>query len=141
MIKIDKIAQYALLGIAANIAYKVLVKGKQGEVDLPTDPSSGTGLFTFTQQEAQTIADRLYYAMADIGTDESLLFSSLQNLTAQQLIQVYNAYGTRPYAYTGSWFGIGYPLDLFGWFNKELGGNDLKRMKQIWAKTGLLWTM
>ena len=141
MIKIDKIAQYALLGIAANIAYKVLVKGKQGEVDLPTDPSSGTGLFTFTQQEAQTIADRLYYAMADIGTDESLLFSSLQNLTAQQLIQVYNAYGTRPYAYTGSWFGIGYPLDLFGWFNKELGRNDLQRMKQIWAKTGLTWTV
>jgi len=141
MIKIDKIAQYALLAIGANLAYKVLVKGKQGEVDLPTDPSSGTGLFTFTQQEAQTIADRLYYAMADIGTDESLLFSSLQNLTAQQLIQVYNAYGTRPYAYTGSWFGIGYPLDLFGWFNKELGRNDLQRMKQIWAKTGLTWTV
>ena len=141
MIKIDKIAQYALLGIAANIAYKLLIKGKQGEVDLPTDPSSGTGLFTFTQQEAQTIANRLYYAMADIGTDESLLFSSLQNLTAQQLIQVYNAYGTRPYAYTGSWFGIGYPLDLFGWFNKELGRNDLQRMKQIWAKTGLTWTV
>jgi len=140
MIKIDKIAQYALLAIGANLAYKLLVKGKQGEVDLPTDPSSGTGLFTFTQQEAQTIADRLYYAMADIGTDESLLFSSLQNLTAQQLIQVYNAYGTRPYAYTGSWFGIGYPLDLFGWFNKELGRNDLQRMKQIWAKTGLTWT-
>ena len=139
--KINQIAQYALLAIGANLAYKLLVKGKQGEVDIPTDPSSGTGLFTFTQQEAQTIADRLYYAMADIGTDESLLFSSVQNLTAQQLIQVYNAYGTRPYAYTGSWFGIGYPLDLFGWFNKELGRNDLQRMKQIWAKTGLTWTV
>jgi len=141
MIKIDKIAQYALLAIGANLAYKLLIKGKQGEVDLPTDPSSGTGLFTFTQQEAQTIADRLYYAMADIGTDESLLFSSLQNLTAQQLIQVYNAYGTRPYAYTGSWFGLGYNLDLFGWFNKELSGNQLMRMKQLWAKTGLTWTV
>jgi len=139
--KINQIAQYALLAIGANLAYKLLIKGKQGEVDIPTDPSSGTGLFTFTQQEAQTIADRLYYAMADIGTDESLLFSSVQNLTAQQLIQVYNAYGTRPYAYTGSWFGIGYPLDLFGWFNKELGRNDLQRMKQIWAKTGLTWTV
>lgn len=139
--KIEKIAQYALIAIAANMAYKLFGRRKDGTVDIPTDPGSGTGILTFTQQEAQTIADRLYYAMADIGTDENLLFSSLQNLTAQQLVMVYNAYGTRPYAYSGSWFGIGYPLDLFGWFNKELGGNDLKRMKQIWAKTNLQWTI
>ena len=139
--KIEKIAQYALIAIAANMAFKLLKRRKYSEVDIPVDPGSGTGIMTFTQQEAQTIADRLYFAMADIGTDENLLFSSLQNLSAQELIMVYNAYGTRSYAYSGSWFGIGYPLDLFGWFNKELSGNDLNRMKQIWAKTNLLWTI
>jgi hypothetical protein len=139
MMKVDEIVKYAAILIGANMVFK-LFRG-QGVVDIPTDPGSGTGVTTFTQQEAQTIADRLYYAMADIGTDESLMFASLQNLTAQQLIMVYNAFGTRPYAYSGTWFGLGYPLDLFGWFNKELSGNDLSRMKQIWAKTNLLWTV
>lgn len=133
--------KYAAILVGISAAYRLFGKAKGGGggvPELPTDPS-GTG-FIFTQQEALAIADRIWYAMADLGTNESLLFSSLENLTANQLIMVYNAFGQRPYAYTGNWFGLGFPLDLFGWFNQELGPQDLMKMKSIWAKTGLSWT-
>jgi len=133
--------KYAAILVGVGAVYKLLKPGGGGPVELPTDPTGGTGLPVFTQQEAQTIANRLYYSMADIGTDVSAMFTDLQPLTAQQLIMVYNAFGVRPYAYTGSWFGLGYDLDLFGWFNKELGSNDLSRMKQLWSKTNLTWTI
>jgi len=126
--------KYAAILVGVGVVYKLFNRGGRS-VELPTD------LTMFTHQEAQTIADRLYYAMADIGTDTNLLFTSLESLTAQQLIMVYNAFGKRSYAYTGSWFGLGYDLDLFGWFNKELSGNNLTRMKQLWAKTNLTWTI
>lgn len=138
--KLEQIGKYALWIIGANMVYKLIKRGN-GQVDIPTDPGSSTGVLSFTLEEAQTIANRLYYAMADIGTNEDLLFDSLKNLTAQQLIMVYNAFGTRSYAFSGNWFGLGYPLDLFGWFNQELSGNDLNNMKQLWAKTGLIWTI
>jgi len=133
--------KYAAILVGVSAAFRLFGKGKGGGSvpELPTDPSgSGIG---FTQQEALAIADRIWYAMADVGTNESLLFNNLENLTANQLIMVYNAFGQRPYAFTGNWFGLGFPLDLFGWFNEELGPQDLMKMKNIWAKTGLTWTL
>lgn len=134
--KVEDIIKYSAIVIGAGFVYN-LIKGG-GRNFNPLDPNSGTG---FSEQEAQAIAERLYFAMADMGTVEGMLFSSLENLTGPQLIMVYNAFGLRPYGWTGNWFGLGYNLDLFGWFNQELNAQDLAKMKQLWAKTNLTWTI
>ncbi len=94
-----------------------------------------------TPEEALAIANRLEYAMLDIGTFEQQLFDNLDPLTGQQLVQVFNAFGEWPYAFWGNFFGlpVGLPLDLFGWFKEELGSNDLNKMRQLWSKSGLVF--
>lgn len=127
------------IAIAGAIAYGVYVVSKlltKKDVSPDLDIPGGGGITTI---DANMIGQRLYQAMKGFGTDEATLFSELQNLTAQQLISVYNAYGTPYYFLYGGDPYFGSPLDLFGWFNEELSGNKLAQMKQIWAKTGLTW--
>jgi len=95
---------------------------------------------SLTQLDADLIGQRLYNAMSGVGTDENTLFAELENRTAAQLVDIYNAYGTPYYFLYGGDPYFGAPTDLFGWFNEELSGNDLSRMKQIWTKTNLTWT-
>jgi hypothetical protein len=128
------------IAIGAGALYLInyfVQKRKFDNVDIPLDPTTGTGLLT--PEEALAIANRLEYAMLDIGTKEQQLFDNLQPLDGQQLVQVFNAFGERPYAFWGNFFGlpVGLPIDLFGWFKEELGTNDLAQMRQLWLKSGL----
>ncbi len=110
--------------------------GAGADYNPPADGSS-PGL---SNTEIQSIASTQHSAMADLGTNEALLFSSIKNLSGADLIRVFNAFGTKAYAATGAWFGVGYPLDLFGWYKEELGESDLQKMRGIWAKSGLAIT-
>lgn len=134
--KID-ISQIAIGAGALYLINYFVQKRKFDNVDIPLDPTTGTGLLT--PEEALAIANRLEYAMLDIGTKEQQLFDNLQPLDGQQLVQVFNAFGERPYAFWGNFFGlpVGLPIDLFGWFKEELGTNDLAQMRQLWLKSGL----
>lgn len=129
---------YALVGLGAYFLLKFirtakLPGGSGASYNPPSDASAGT----ITGTEAAAIAQKQFSAMADLGTNEDLLFSSLRNLNGADLIKVYNAFGTKSYAASGSWFGVGYPLDLFGWYTEELGSSDLAKMRSIWNKSGL----
>lgn len=86
---------------------------------------------TITMAEARAIAERQFIAMFRIGTDEDELFRSLNNLNGQDLRLVFEAYGVRNY------FNFRTPLNLFGWYARELDRTDLMRMKIIWYKSGL----
>lgn len=137
---INDLITYAAIGAGAAYLLGYYRRKKSFElVDIPLDPTTGTGMLT--PEEALAIANRLEYAMLDIGTFEQQLFDNLDPLTGQQLVQVFNAFGERPYAFWGNFFGlpVGLPLDLFGWFKEELGSNDLNKMRQLWAKSGLVF--
>jgi hypothetical protein len=98
-----------------------------------------------SRTEWESIANALYEAMTIYGTDEDTLFNSLSDLSASELISVYDAFGARYYS---NHLGIGVPntdllgsaLDLFGWFNNELSRNEKTQMRNIWAKSGLTIT-
>lgn len=136
---INQAIQIGAIGLGVLFVLNRFKKKQIENVDIPVDPTTGSGLLT--PEEALAIANRLEYAMLDIGTFEQQLFDNLQPLDGQQLIQVFNAFGQRPYAVWGNFFGlpVGLPLDLFGWFKEELGKNDLNRMRNLWAKTGLVF--
>ena len=137
---VNDLITYAAIGAGAAYLIGYYRKKKSFElVDIPLDPTTGTG--ALTPEEALAIANRLEYAMLDIGTFEQQLFDNLDPLTGQQLVQVFNAFGERSYAFWGNFFGlpVGLPLDLFGWFKEELGSSDLNKMRQLWVKSGLVF--
>jgi len=127
----------AIAGAIVFAVYKLSgLFNKQEASSNLTVPGGGS----LTQLDADLIGQRLYNAMSSFGTDESTLFAELENRTAAQLVDIYNAYGTPYYFLYGGDPYFGAPTDLFGWFNEELSGNALSRMKQIWTKTNLTWT-
>ena len=130
---------FGSLAIAGGLIFLAIKLGKlfQKKETSPDLTFPGGGGLTTT--EANMIGQRLYQAMSSFGTDETTLFAELENRTASQLVAIYNAYGTPYYFLYGGDPYFGAPLDLFGWFNEELSGTDLNRMKQIWAKTNLVW--
>jgi len=134
--KVD-IGSLAIAGAIFYAVYKFsgIFKKKDASADL--NIPGGGGLST---TDANLIGQRLYKAMSGFGTDENTLFAELENRTGPQLVSIYNAYGTPYYFMFGGDPYFGTPLDLFGWFNEELSGNDLQRMKNIWTKSGLTWT-
>ena len=101
----------------------------------PNDASSPT----ISKGQANTIAQNQYNAMYDLGTDETALVNSLKPLNGADLRLVYNEYGSPLYSAFGTLPYLGAPLDLFGWYNKELGSNSgtIKELRSIWMKSGL----
>jgi len=96
--------------------------------------------FGFSEADKiRSIANRLEVAMNSglfYGTNEDGMFDILEVLNSKDLVAVYYAYGNRPYLFGGTnW--LGFSLDLFGWFERELSGNDLIKMRNIWSKTDL----
>jgi hypothetical protein len=87
------------------------------------------------------IAYLQFEAMAEsYGTNENKLFSSLNNLTTNDLIKVFNSFGIRRRTRIGGrrLLGIfGKPLNLIQWYDRELNKNELHEMYLIWSKTGL----
>jgi len=94
---------------------------------------------TISIGQANTIAQNQYNAMYDIGTDENALVATIKQLNGADLRLVYNEYGSPKYSSFGTLPYFGAPLDLFGWYNKELGSNSgpIKELRAIWAKSGL----
>jgi hypothetical protein len=129
----------ALLGAVGIAAWFLLKKTSiaPGGGGASYNPPKDSSTARITATEATAIANKQHSAMADLGTNEQLLFSSLNGLNGADLVKVYNAFGQKNYAVTGSWFGVGYSLDLFGWYSEELDGSDLAKMRTIWAKSGL----
>jgi hypothetical protein len=101
----------------------------------PNDESSPT----ISKGQANTIAQNQYNAMYDVGTDEIALVNSLKPLNGADLRLVYFEYASPVYSVFGTLPFFGAPLDLFGWYNKELGSNSgtIKELRSIWMKSGL----
>jgi len=131
------IGSVAIAGAIVFAVYKLSGLFKQQEPSGNLNIPGGGSLPTI---DADLIGQRLYNAMSGFGTDENTLFAELENRTAAQLVDIYNAYGMPYYFLYGGDPFFGAPTDLFGWFNEELSGNALQRMKQIWTKTNLTWT-
>jgi len=134
------ILPYLAIGVVAFIIYRKVAGGQAGfdltsGGDIPAPRNLPRPDYVY-----QTIAERQFNAMNMWGTDSDSLFSSLQGLTSSELVAVASAFGKR--ASTISLFpttqqSISFPRNLFEWYDSELGGSDLDRMRAIWASTGL----
>ena len=131
------VAKYAIpvlaitaVGGVAYVGYKYL---KQNELpELRTNPSFPASKLTDVQ--AQAIAERLYVAMKSVGTDEAMIRTALTNLSENDFVKVYKAFGKRQYSLT--WGNMGDPLTsskhhLITWLQNELSSSDLKEIQKI----------
>lgn len=96
-------------------------------------PISGTSK---TEADLRARADSLENAMSAWGTDEDLIFTTLAGCNNNDLKAIYKYFGFRTYGDIGS-TQYGNSLDLQGWFNQELSGSDLQKVRQIFAPTKL----
>lgn len=93
---------------------------------------------SLSQEDAKAYADVLFQAMNQLGTDWADIKQVLSELSEQDYRKVYNAFGVKKYLYfdhddSGL---LGTPLDLRGWFLKELDyfSKEHIRNKYPWVK-------
>jgi len=117
-------------------------EGKDEVKKVTTNDASAE--MSITDNEAKGIAQQQLGAMDRPGTNDASLFDQLANLNGQDLKAIYNHFGVVWYdpllgTQSGSFFKhIGHKQrDLFGWYREELGSDDLRRMQEIWYKSGL----
>lgn len=132
-----------ILGIAAGLAATVIIYNvvkKKTDISGTGDPTgNGTGSAGSANPSvpfnANTIAEKLYDAMKNTGTDEDAIFSALKNVTQVQFAQVVAAFQNRSYnSTTGNQINYmpwGDPLplrDLPYWLKKELSSSDYQKL-------------
>lgn len=134
---LKKVAPFA---IGATVLWLLSSKKSAARI-VNTPPEDGsTGQVAISNSVAQLKAKQLFDAMNQAGTNEAAMFNALKNLNGASLQKVYSAFGIKRYLGFAWTRYMGTDKDLFGWFNAELGGTDLRRMKEIWKKSGLKWT-
>lgn len=118
------------VGGVAYVGYRFLKKDEPPKLTTnPNYPSSD-----LSDVQATTIAERLYNAMAGVGTDEQAILSALQGLTENDFIKVYEAFGKRQYSLF--WGNKGDPLTsskhhLITWLTNELNDNEIKELQKV----------
>jgi hypothetical protein len=138
MERAGKIALFSFVGIGSAMLIKNLFR-KKDTYNSVVLPSIGASI---SKDEARLIANSQLSSMDLLGTDEDTLFQSLENLSGADLRKVFNEFGRPCYNGYTQCVGLdkylgGRDLDLFGWYAEELGESDKKKMRDIWAKTGL----
>jgi hypothetical protein len=136
---------YAVPAIGLFLVYNYLTKGttkQQEDVDAVggTPTKDGSTTSNISASNAANIATSQFDAMQGFGTNENILFNSLNGLNGKALQLVYQKFGLKPYLIAGYFpaWATGTNLDLFSWYRNELDTNELIQMRQVWAKSGLV---
>jgi len=115
------------------------IKKLRGDVLIEFEPQYFLGLRSKTENELKQIALVQFNAMRNPGTDEKIIFSSLDGLNNADLVSVYNYFGKRGY-----WIAGDFPIalggsanDLMGWYKEELSKTSRLKMYEIWKDTDL----
>ncbi|WP_034039765.1 hypothetical protein [Wocania ichthyoenteri] len=125
---------YALLGFFVLKTLKEVLS-KPSEEKLKNDeelPVSNTKT-TITNVQAQVIADNIYNASIESGTDEALLYAQFDKLKNQNDFNaVYNAFGKRQYS--KFWGNVGDPVtsdkhDMIAILTNELTTKEQEYLK------------
>ena len=93
---------------------------------------------TITVDDAGLIANNLYGAMRTFGTDEKLIFSSIDLVnTRDDMLLVIRTFGLKRYL-VGTWSRfLGNDINLIGWLRAELSESDLNKLKVKFDKWGI----
>ncbi|MDY4175413.1 MAG: hypothetical protein SOY07_09020 [Bacteroidales bacterium] len=132
--KIVKVVAYSAAGIAAFVIGKKIIGAIVSSIqsssnlrNLRKQIDTIGSLATINQTQATKLADSLFQAMKDTGTDTNAVTIVLQQVRNEyDWLLIRTAFGTPEYGTVGEpWWGSGTPTDLIGWCRKELSGSLL----------------
>ena len=125
---------------------KILTFGNKGgsgeEEEKEESGQSGEGRLTvITNEEANRIADVLFEAMDGFGTNIQKITKEISNIKNKESFdKVYNAFGIKPYAVTGTPTWVTKPLsqdkDLIEWLSAELDAPQKIYMRSYLSNWG-----
>lgn len=133
--KAIRIGLWALGGLAVlwgvrKIVSRVRASNNERAIDAVSDYD--TNQLTFPEAQARILAEQLYNAMKDVGTDTDTIESVVAKLrTRDDWNAVVKAFGIRPYGTFGAPlipFNTS-DLNLFEWLRRELSGSLLERIE------------
>jgi len=101
------------------------------------DNDVGAGGATITENKAKAIAENLYTAMYDFGTDEDSIYFNLKGLTPADFAKVFLAFGKRAYLGVGDGWIFGEKRDLIDWFAQELDDEMRKELEDLYGSPKL----
>lgn len=139
---VKKVVAGLLIGVAAIIAVRRIrtyIKGKSEENSLYDAAAYNTRTLSFSEGQAKLYANKLYDAMESTGTDEGMIDEVVAALkTANDWKAVISKFGMRAYGTFGApVIGSGTPLNLVGWFRRELSGSRLQKILDTLQSYGI----
>jgi hypothetical protein len=130
-----KYLTYGACGLGAIILLKTILPktDTSGGANDPTG-NGGGGSMPGYNFNPSIVAEKLYDAMKDWGTDEAAIFTALQPVNQDMFGQVYNAFGRRSYNTSqGNQIALPFvslPLhNLRTWLRNELNDSDYNTLR------------
>lgn len=119
-----------------NIKSNKEINDYQKTLDNKVNESTKVIKATLTKDRATEVAEHLYTAMADMGTDEDAIRAELVNIKNwTDWAMVEQAFGKRAYGSYGkpliSWDAYTDNLDLMDWFRRECSDSLLKHITTL----------
>lgn len=125
-----------ILGVGIGIyAVRKLLKRNPDGTSSKTAPSIKDTVIhkenlTISASDAALYANTLYGAMLDFGTDEKVIYSTIDKVqTKDDMLLVIKAFGMKQYLWGTRAAFLGQDFNLIGWFRQELGEKEINKIK------------
>ena len=85
---------------------------------------------TISASDAALFANTLYGAMLDFGTDEKVIYSTIDKIqTKDDMLLVIKAFGMKQYLWGARAAFLGQDYNLIGWFRQELSEKEINKIR------------
>ena len=93
---------------------------------------------TITPSDAALYANTLYGAMLDIGTDEKVIYSTIDKINSKDdMLLVIKAFGMKQYLWGARAAFLGQDYNLIGWLSFELNDKEIAIIKPKFDNWGI----
>jgi hypothetical protein len=93
---------------------------------------------TITPSDAALYANTLYGAMLDIGTDEKVIYSTIDKInTKDDMLLVIKVFGMKQYLWGARAAFLGQDYNLIGWLGFELDDKEITKIKPKFDDWGI----
>ena len=122
------------LGVGVILIRKMFKKNPDGTSSRVAPSLKDTVIqkenLTITPSDAALFANTLYGAMLDIGTDEKIIYDTIDKInTKDDMLLVIKAFGMKQYLWGTRAAFLGQDYNLIGWLRFELDDKEITKIK------------
>jgi hypothetical protein len=93
---------------------------------------------TISASDAALYANILYGAMLDFGTDEKVIYSTIDKIQSKDdMLLVIKAFGMKQYLWGTRAAFLGQDFNLIGWFRQELDEKEINKIRPKFDSWGI----